>query len=349
MDEEKLGEEEPEIKEEKTDVSIDNNPDKVNASKIGEKIKKNPWMIVSIVLGIAVLVLLFFVLKGGITGNVISENDVGENVINFAKTQGAELELVEVNDKDSFYEVVVSSNGQEGPIYVTKDGEYIIQPGISLTGNVVNEQTQTQQPPADIPKSDKPKVELYVFTYCPYGTQSEKGILPVAKLLGDKIDFKIKQIGAMHGDFEKVEAERQLCIEKEYPTKLLDYITNFVGSEEIGNCKGDASCVDPKIDVLYSKLGIDKNKIKVCMASDGESLYSAEEANSRNQGVSGSPTLIINGVKTQSGRDSASYLATICSAFNNAPEECLETLSSASPSPGFGGSTTAGASSSAQC
>ena len=32
----------------------------------------------------------------------------------------------------------------------------------------------------------------------------EKAMIPVVKLLGDKIDFTIRQIGAMHGDFEKL-------------------------------------------------------------------------------------------------------------------------------------------------
>ena len=43
-----------------------------------------------------------------------------------------------------------------------------------------------------VPKSDKPLVELFVMAYCPYGTQAEKGLIPVIELLGDKIDASIK-------------------------------------------------------------------------------------------------------------------------------------------------------------
>ena len=56
--------------------------------------------------------------------------------------------------------------------------------------------------------------------------------------------------------------------------------------------------------------------------------------------VGGSPTLIINGTEVTSGRDSASLLKTICSAFNEQPEECKATLSSNTPTAGFGEGTT---------
>jgi len=53
-------------------------------------------------------------------------------------------------------------------------------------------------------------------------------------------------------------------------------------------------------------------------------------------GVRGSPTLVINGFTVSSGRDSASLLSIVCSAFNEPPEECSTELSNATPSPGFG-------------
>jgi hypothetical protein len=327
---------------EKSNIRIDNNPDKkVNISNIQNQVKKNPWMVSTIVLGIIALILLIMVFRGGgVTGNVISADVAGQRLIDFANAQGAAVTLVGVNDTGEFYEVVVSINGQNLPLYVTKNGEFFTQSLIPLTGNVVNSNTNNTKTPTQVPKSDKPVVELYVFTYCPYGTQAEKGIIPVVKLLDDKIDFKIRQIGAMHGEFEKVEAERQLCIEKQYPAKLLDYVLAFALDAEIGNCNGDATCVTPLIDKLYTKFGIDKTRIDSCIKTDGAALYSAEETNSKSQGVTGSPTLIINGVKSNAGRDSASYLKGICAAFNTAPTECSQTLSAASPSPGFGGSTT---------
>ena len=48
------------------------------------------------------------------------------------------------------------------------------------------------------------------------------------------------------------------------------------------------------------------------------------------------------------GRDPASFLESICSAFNTPPAECDEVLSSTAPSSGFGWDG-AGSDSDAQC
>ena len=66
-------------------------------------------------------------------------------------------------------------------------------------------------------------------------------------------------------------------------------------------------------------------------------------------GISGSPGLVINGVKANSARDPASFLSTICGAFNEVPGACDEELSSESYSPGFGYTTSSGATTAAAC
>lgn len=323
---------------------------KSDYKKTMKNLSNNYWIVSTVVLSILLIITLIF---GGIGGSSVSKSVVGQKVLTFANERGANATLVSVNDTGSLYEVIISIKGQQVPVYVTKDGENLIPSLVPLTAAA----TPSSQSPSssstsskETPKTDKPKVELYVFSYCPYGSQAEKGILPVVKLLGDKIDFKIRQIGEMHGPFEKVEAERQLCIEKEYPTKLFDYVDSFVSDAKVGTCRGSADCVDPIIESIYTKLGIDKKKINSCMGTDGETLYTAEEQNAKKMGVSGSPTLFINGAKSSAGRNQASYLAGICSAFNVEPSECNETLSSVTPSPGFGGGETTSASSTgAQC
>ena len=311
-------------------------------------ISQNYWAISTIVLAIILVVtILPSGITGGVIGTEISAKEVGEKVLTFANAQYPDAGLVSITDNGQFYEVILSNiQGQEVPVQITKDGENMVQL-IPLTTQASD--TPTEAPTTEAPKSDKPIVELYVFTYCPYGTQSEKGIIPAVNLLGDKIDFRLRQVGAMHGEYEKIEAERQLCIEQEYPDKLLNYVLDFALNEAIGKCGNDATCSEPLVNNLFTKLGINKATINSCMENDGETLYAAEEANSRSQGIGGSPTLLINGAKIQSGRDSASYLATICSAFNEAPEECNEVLSSASPTPGFGGGDSTSPSTTAQC
>ena len=72
------------------------------------------------------------------------------------------------------------------------------------------------------------------------------------------------------------------------------------------------------------------------MKTDSVTLYVAEEANAKSNNIGGSPTLVINGVQSSAGRDSASYLTGICAAFNTPPAECSQKVSSAAPSAGFG-------------
>ena len=84
--------------------------------------------------------------------------------------------------------------------------------------------------------------------------------------------------------------------------------------------------------------------------SDGraDQYYTEDSKLSKDYGVQGSPTLVINGVQSNAGRDSASYLAGICDAFNTAPSECNIQLPNTAPSPGFGWAGT-GSNTVAQC
>jgi len=194
-----------------------------------------------------------------------------------------------------------------------------------------------------VQKSDKPVVELFVMSHCPYGLQMEKGIVPAVKALGDKIDFKIKFTDyAMHGEKELKEQMNQYCIQKEEPTKYLAYLECFLKDGENG---GD-SCI--------AQSGIDKAKLESCAAKTDQEYKVMENFKSKTgykgnypgfdifksdnekYGVEGSPTLVINGGKNESSRDSKSLLKSICSAFNNLPQECSTELSANAPSAGFG-------------
>jgi protein-disulfide isomerase len=343
MEDENLGKNE--LKNDKSELRIDNNPDKkLNVSEMKKNIKKNPWMISTIVLAVITLILLVMVFRGGITGGAIgvgssiSAEQAGERLIEFANVQGANAELVEVNDNGIFYEVVVSINGQNLPLYVTKDGEFFTSSLIPLdvtAAQAAAQQAQETQQPTEVPKSDKPVVELFVMTHCPYGTQAEKGFLPVVKLLGDKIDSSIKFVHYFLHDPEKTETPVQICIREEQGDKFNEYLSCFLEDGDSEKC--------------LTETGIDQTKLNACIENNYDGLYAADSALSEGYGVRGSPTLIINGVQSNAGRSPSSYLAGICAAFNTPPEECNEELSTANPSAGFGYTAQAGGSTNAQC
>ena len=304
-----------------------------------DKVRTNPWMLSTIVLGILTLVFLV-TSSNSMTGNIISEKEVGQRVLDFANSQGANAELRNVNMEDQFYEVTLLINEKEVPLKVTKDGKNIAQL-IPLT--LITQSQNSQNPESqDVPKSDKPKVELFVMAYCPYGTQTEKGILPVVNLLKDKIDFELKFCDyAMHDKKELDEQLNQYCIQKEQNEKFLDYLKCFLKDGDRERC--------------FTETGIDKNKLDLCVEKTDSEFRVTESYNDKSTwlngryplfniykdlndqyGIRGSPSLVINGQQISSSRSPNAYLSTICQAFNKIPKECNEKLSDKSFSPGFG-------------
>jgi len=319
-------------------------------------ISKNYWAISTVILAI----LLIAILSTSGTAK-IGPDKAGELVLNFANENGASAELIEVTEEAQFYSVLLKIQGQEVPVRITKDGSNLVPSLIPLNsdGNDEVSPTPTQQQAPEVVKSDKPDVELYVMSICPYGTQMEKGILPVIDLLGDKIDFEIKFVSyAMHDIKEINENTVQYCVQKHAPEKLNEYLYCYL--EENSAEVWDA-CIDAK--------GIDRSTIEACIDNTNEEFgildlyedrstwsggrypqYPIHAEDNTRYGVRGSPTLVINGAQVSSSRDSASILSTICAAFNTAPKECSTAVSSAPPSPGFGFTEgTAGATAAAQC
>jgi len=305
----------------------------------------NYWMVATFVLGI---VLVFSVFSGGITGGAVGVQDkvsaekAGESLKDFAKSQGTEIEIVSTTEEDSFYNLKIKVSGQEADVKVTKDGAYLATL-IPLDAKANPSNPNQQQPQTEVPKADKPTVEMFIMSHCPFGTQIEKGFLPVWKLLRNDMNFEIKFVYyAMHPSAGEVEEQlNQYCIQKEQKDKFYDYLTCFLkdgkGSACLDSVKVDktklASCVK-KTDETYevTKNLNDKSK----WLSGQFPLFNIHKADNEKYGVGGSPTLVINGVEAQSARDSASLLKLVCSSFNKAPELCKTELSSAQPSPGFG-------------
>ncbi len=206
-----------------------------------------------------------------------------------------------------------------------------------------SESSQSVQQQQSIPKSSKPVVELFVMSYCPYGTQSEKGIIPAVEALGDKVDFKLRFVYyAMHGQKELNENLRQYCIQKEQPSKLLDYLKCFLESGDYSSCLESLN-----LNVSDCMINADEEFSITSNFNDKSSWLSGQfplcdidkSLNTQYQ-VRGSPTLIINGVQARpSSRSPQSYLNVICSAFTSKPSACSESLSNTAYSPGFGYST----------
>ncbi len=254
-----------------------------------------------------------------------------------------------ITEQNGLYFVKLTVTGKPYESYATKDGKLLFPQGIDLTQKVDNTASQATAQPTVVPKTDKPVVELFVMSHCPFGTQAEKGILPAVKALGNTVDFKIRWVYyAMHGEKEVTEQLVQHCIQTEQPEVYLKYLACFLNdSAGQGSAEASAACV--------KSLGVNTAKLDACKTATDTTYtvmanlqdqttwlngrfpkFDIDAALNTKYNVGGSPTLIINGATSNAGRDSASYLKAICAAFNNAPAECNTVVSSTQPGPGFG-------------
>ncbi len=265
-----------------------------------------------------------------------------------------QVEITQAVDEGDLYKVTVKlTDGQEVDSYMTKDGQKFFPEGMDVTE--VEEQVEAQKSDATqetaqaatvATKSDQPTVELFVMSHCPYGTQIEKGLLPVLDLLGDKIDFELKFCDyAMHGEVELQEQLQQYCLQQEQNDKFLPYLTCFLESGEGDPCLTEVEADTTKLEKCVSATD---EEFKVTVNFNDKSTwlgnyptFAVYQTDNDKYSVQGSPTLVINEAEISASRDPQSLLQTVCSAFSTAPEECSQTLSSAQPSAGFGSGTSA--------
>jgi len=308
---------------------------------------------------IVVFVVGFFV-GDALSGNFlkVSEAEAVQSIQSFlsSNSPGTRFTANEKVIENGMYKIsgtIGDGTGSEPiTVYVSLDGQFLFPQAISLDEQAAAP-AQPSQPQQTITKSDKPVVELFVMSHCPYGTQAEKGIIPVAELLGDKIDFSIKFVDyAMHGEIELDEQLLQVCIAEEQSDKYFDYLSCFLEDGDTERCleEVDIDSLEDCIERVDEEFKIKELFADQSTWSGGRyPQFNVHKAENDKYGVGGSPTLIINGQQVSSGRDSESYLATICSAFNSPVEECGESLSGVTPSAGFGSGSGAGSNSAATC
>ena len=325
------------------DVDNDKFPDLPTPEPEPESRKKSALtfgiLLIGIVIGLAIgltLSQIDIINIGGLSATAAGEKTVNYIQNNFLEEGGLTAKLDNVKKEDNFYVVDVSILSGEDvvestSIYLTKNGKSLF-----LTGPFDMEEEIYAETEGEAVKSDKPEIQLFVMSFCPFGQQAENGLLPAAKLLGDKIDLQVKYIlgvgedgtySSLHGPDEGLEDVRQMCIIKYEPSKFWTYIENVNGVIDLSeiNEKWKEAAIVAEIDIT---------KIETCVNGEGAELAKADELLAGELGVTGSPTMFINGVRYSGGRSPEEYKAAICAAFNDAPEECAQELSTASGAEG---------------
>lgn len=310
-----------------------------------EKKKLNPWMISTLVLAVLAIAMFGINITGLATGNLSPEQCSGrvktyiENIL-----PGADVDISDVKEDNGLYkmDIEITMQGQSQKIvsYATMDGKLLFPSAIDL--EKVPEPSQPSE--FDAPDREKPTIELFVMSFCPYGVQAENAMKPVVDLFGDKIDVRVRFIAnagdtinssqSLHGINEVMEDLRQLCVMKYYPDKYWDYLM-----EINNNCYSlyrDSAALDRCWKDAANKFGIDIAKIESSLATDGLALLKEDKTIADGYGVSGSPTLIINGEEYYGTRSSEAFKSAICSGFTSPPSECSEALSNSSSAPSGG-------------
>jgi hypothetical protein len=246
-------------------------------------------------------------------------------IIKEISNQGQTAEFVKYELKDGLYAITWKVGTQESVSYTNTKGTMLFPYSIPLVTT-----TTTTKPLA---KVDKPVVELYVMSFCPFGNQAEDGMGPAYNVLKDYADIKLRYIvdqdatdktkyTALHGVQELNQNIRELCVAKYYPEKFWPFVAAV-----------NKACTSENADTCWTaeanKVGLNVNEIKTCQTSEGNAILATEYASTTAYGITGSPTLVINGVVTSSGRTPEDYKNTICSAFTESkkPAVCAQVLS----------------------
>ncbi|HOU75780.1 MAG TPA: hypothetical protein PK957_01495 [Candidatus Dojkabacteria bacterium] len=215
--------------------------------------------------------------------------------------------------------------------------------------------TATQE---EIPKSDKPTVQLFTMSYCPYGNIAEEFVQPVYEILGDKIAFEPRYI-VSRDEILNLE-EFVSTYGEEYRDQYSNYVTNVNSSclnkdnslicskhgfQELNqdireicvwkyqndkfwdfvmtaNTSCDYSNVDTCWEGVANSTGVNVDSVKDCYNKEFDQIVDDEIALMTKLSVTGSPTIYINGVLYNGDRSPEAFKNTLCSAFNEAPDAC---------------------------
>jgi hypothetical protein len=177
-------------------------------------------------------------------------------------------------------------------------------------------------------KYDKPLLEVFVVSKCPFGLQMQRIMANLIDQSSEAKDYlKVRYIGdianntvtSMHGDEEAQENLRQICIRDEQSNRYWDYIGCYMKDGKSSDCLNSTS--------------IDRSKFDSCMEETGRgAAYAEKDFNlAKKYGITGSPTLLIGSTKvkesdfatnTTNSRSPEALKDLLCCAFKKPASFC---------------------------
>ncbi len=189
-----------------------------------------------------------------------------------------------------------------------------------------------EQTCANVTKSDKPLLEAFVVSRCPFGLQMQRILAEMVSKSPQAKDYlKVRYIGSvsnktitsMHGDEEAQENLRQICIREEQSDKYWDYVGSYM--------------IEGKSNECLKSSAIDETMLNACVKDDSRGLtYAQKDFDlAKKFNITGSPTLTLNGkivsesnfsTNTTSARSPEAIKELLCCGFNEEPAFCAEQL-----------------------
>lgn len=346
-------------------------------AKNTKSISKNNILIGIAVIGIAIAGFLVFANSNqGFTFSSIfgmSDNEIANKAVDYINNSGLSatpVSIVNVSEESGLVKIKIKIGTSEFDSYATKDGKLLFPQAFDMSDsdssgssdqntNAGSGQT-AEEIIAAMQKSDKPVVDAFIVSRCPFGLQMQRMVadaISSVPLLAQYVNIKYigdvsgSTITSMHGDAEAQENLRQICIRDEQPTKYWNYVSCQMKTGDTAGCQTSA--------------GISADQLSACISTPTRGVaYAQKDFDLANQyGVSGSPTLIVNGVEVSeftsdnqpvfgSSRSSDEIKTVVCEASNIKPSFCSIQINTAQAAASFSttyGSSSASADASTNC
>lgn len=309
------------------------------------QLNKNSVLVVVAVLAIIVTGCLLLInanpnIKSLFSRSEMSSQTVAKSAVEYINQNllqpGQTASLESFSAESGLIKLKVNVNGKRYNSYVTKDGKFLfpLDP-IEMAPKANDETVGVQQPvevtqpknPVTLAKVDKPMLEAYVVSRCPFGLQMQRVMYDAVKSIPALAEnLMVRYIGsivngkvtAMHGEPEAQENLRQICIRDEQRSKYWAYVSCQMQKGDTAGCQESA--------------GINESKLNGCISNPDRGVaYAKEDFDlTAKYGIEGSPTVILNGVRVSEfdfgGRSSEAIKTLVCSSSIRPPEFCWTKL-----------------------
>lgn len=312
-----------------------------------KKVNKNTILVGIAIVGVVATGVLIYAQTGNgfSLPNVfgISKSEIGKRAIDYINNNQLSqtpASLVSVSEESGLVKIKIKIGLSEFDSYATKDGKLLFPQSFDMSlkeGDASANQNTNSGQAAIVTKTDSPVLEAYVVARCPFGLQMQRAMAEaVANAPSLSQYLKVRYIGsvsgntitAMHGDAEAQENLRQICIREEQSAKYWSYVA----------CQMKAGGTEKSCE---QSTGVDSAKLNSCISDTKKGVaYAKEDFTLANgYGVSGSPTLILNGTEisesSYGGRSADGVKSMACAGFNLQPSLCSTPLNTAEAAASF--------------